>query len=120
MARVTPVSEPGDAGGMRAKDLRGHACLIQPVGSEKEETGRDGKPWSYFSCHVFRLDSDGIAEEGKDVRVSWGRVMKQLRDANGGWLAVKPVDADNNAVVLEALTGSELEVAERVLADLDE
>jgi hypothetical protein len=103
---------------MRASALKGLALLVKP-GALKSEKGRDGEDWDYYVCEVHALNDSGIEKSGTGVRFSWKRSMKQLKEANGGWLAVRPVE-DGNAVILEALTGSELAVAERVLDDLDE
>jgi hypothetical protein len=118
MAKLKPVSPPADADGMRAKDLKNLACLIQPVKKGNDPKGRDGEPWDYWSCDVHVLGPDGIKESGTNVRISWGRSMNQLEDAAGNWIAVRPVE-DGRAVILEPLEGADLAVAERVLDELD-
>jgi hypothetical protein len=120
MAKIHPLSPPPESSGLRAKDLKNLPCLVLPGEQlQEEKSAKDDKPWEFVECEVIVLDRSGIVQRADGVRISWARAVPQLLDAKGQWLAVRPVE-DGNAVVLEELTGADLEVAKRVLDELDE
>jgi hypothetical protein len=111
-------SPPPESSGLRAKDLRNQALLVRAGEYREEKSGRDDKPWCYYECDVILLDRAGKKQSASGVRISWSRTLAQLSEFVGEWMACRPVE-DGNAVVLEPLTGPDLEVAERVLGELD-
>jgi hypothetical protein len=117
MSKLHPLIPPSESSGFRAKDTVGLPLLILPGERKSEKSKRDDKPWDYVDCRVIVLNDSGIEKQGDGVRYSWARALAQLEDAHGEWIAVRPVE-DGNAIVLEELTGADLEVAERVLDEL--
>jgi hypothetical protein len=103
---------------LRAKDLKNLPLLVRP-GEYREEEGRDGKPWNFVECEVIVLDRSGIVQRADELRFSWARAIPQLREFTGEWVACRPVEEDQ-AVVLAPLTGADLDVAQRVLDELDD
>jgi hypothetical protein len=118
MSRIHPLIPPSESGGFRAKDTVGLPLLLLPGERRSEKSKRDEKPWEYFDCRVIVLNDSGIEKEADGVRYSWSRALAQLEDAHGEWIAVRPVE-DGNAIVFEELTGADLDVAERVLDELE-
>src|SRR5829696_2559400 len=119
MARLAQLSAPADAKTqVRAKDLKNQPLLVKP-GERQVADGADGEPWVYITCDVITLDRQGIVEQLSGVRFSWVRALRQLEAAQGSWLACKPYDTGEGVVLLD-LAGPELEVAERVLDELDD
>jgi hypothetical protein len=68
-------------------------------------------------CHFWRLESTGIAEEGK-TGISWWAAREQLRDQIGQYIACRPKQRDDNSIVLRPLEGPAREVAAKVIASL--
>jgi hypothetical protein len=96
--------EPGDLGPqLRAKDLINKPLFIRPL-HEAEVEGKDGKPWRYIECEVAVIGMDSIEDYASNVRISWTRVLPQLRDRIGKWVAAVPRVGDDNAVVLQPFT----------------
>jgi hypothetical protein len=118
MVLAKPAAPAAPVQSLRAKDLKNSPCLMRPI-VLREEDGQDGRPWVYWACEVAVLDRAGIVGDiHGGVRISWVRTMPQLEEAKGQWLACRPVETDAG-VVLEALEGAALEVAERVAAEFD-
>jgi hypothetical protein len=114
---LTPGA-PGDpVRNLRAKDLKNVPLLVKP-GALREQNGQDDKPWIYRECEVVVLDRAGIVERSDNVRISWVRAMPQLEAAEGKSLACRPTDT-GEGIVLNALEGDALRVAQRVVSELD-
>jgi hypothetical protein len=115
LAEVPPPAEPSKS--PRAKDLKNQAMLVKPGQKYVTEDGADGKPWTYVECEVATLDRQGVVERYEDVRISWKRVLPQLEERKGQWLAVKAIDT-GEGIILAGLEGQELAIAERVVDEL--
>lgn len=116
---IVDPGEPGELkGSLRAKDLVNKALLLRPV---KEDTvpGQDGKPWHFVECDVVVLGMGGIEEHASGVRISWVRVIPQLADRIGQWVACRPKVQDDNSVALMAFDEGGKKKAADLLADAE-
>jgi hypothetical protein len=122
MSRLHAPPPPPESSGLRAKDLKNRPCLVLPGDLKSEKSNRDENDWTFVECRVAVIDRSGIVERGDNVRISWARAVPQLTDFAaeypGEWMPCRPVE-DGNAVILAELEGADLEVAERVLEELD-
>ena len=110
--------EPGDEEPrLKAKNLKNRPLLIRPT-DHRTETGQDGKPWEYVECDVWVLDRSGVEEEATGVRFSWWRARNQIKNAMGRFIACRPVEQDDNSVILVPLKDEARKVAGQVMADL--
>lgn len=132
---ILDPGEPGDAAtSLKAKDLVGHPCIFVPYATgrwdDKEaETDDAGnvvkaaeKGGPYVECHVVKLDRAGIVEESDGVRVSWYRVIPQLEDKIGRYIAAMPVQdqatGNGKSIILTPLSDAMKTVARDAVAAL--
>ena len=113
---------PGDlSSGMRAKDLVNKPLLIRPNAVETFD-GKDneGNPKAYQAvvCDVWVLDRAGIIEQGTNVQFSWVRVMPQLTDRLGKFVAATPRRQEDNSIVLQAFSDDGREIARKAIAEI--
>ncbi len=116
--------EPGELHGlMKAKDLLNKPCLIRP-NKIAQAMGKDNdgnpQPYDYFPCDVWVLDRQGVVEQGTGVRISWVRVMPQLADRIGQFVAATPRRQDDNSVVLQAFSEAGKEIARVAIKEIQE
>ena len=116
--------EAGTAGSrLRAKNLKNTPLILRPR-EVKSAEGRDreGNPkmYDYMECDVWVLDRQGVVESDTGIRVTWWRALEQLKNARmGSLIACRPVEQDDNSVVLAALEGAARDVAEIVAAEIE-
>jgi len=125
--------EPGDLqGAMRAGDLLNKPCLIRPVSlgewpAKKAELDEEGNvlkraqgPSPYYECDVWVLDRAGVVEHGTGVRISWVRVIPQLEDRMGLFVAATPRKLDDNSIVLQPFTDSGKDIARTAIKEIQQ
>jgi hypothetical protein len=115
--------EPGDlASHMKAKDLVNLALILRPNELRHDGDGKDDqgnpKAYTYVSCDVWVIDGSGIVDHGEGVQFSWKRVLPQLSDRIGEYVAAKPVLLDDNSRVLQPLTDAGKAMARKVIAEI--
>jgi hypothetical protein len=118
MTRLVDPPVPPAADGkerMKAKDLKNTPLILRVVKIDTEPKGNKG-PWEYAECEVWTLDRQGVVENATGVRFAWWRALEQLRSQVGQFVACRPVEQDNNSIILAPLEGAAREVAEKVLA----
>lgn len=113
----TPPPEPGEGNRLRARDLKNTPLILKPV-REGNEPGKDNKPWVYIECEVWTLDRQGVVAHETGIRFSWWRAVEQLKSQIGQYVACRPVEQDDNSIILTPLSGAAREVAEAALATL--
>lgn len=116
--------EPGEIGSqhLKAKDLLNKPLIIRPreLRHDGKGTDNDGNPesYTYVSCDVWVLDRAGVVESDKNVQFSWKRVVPQLTDRLGQFVAGTPIVEDNNSRVLQPFTDKGKEIARKVIAEI--
>ena len=127
--------EPGDASAyLKAKDLVGHPCIFVPreVGEwpardeERDEQGNVTQkaqgPQKYVECDVHKLDRAGVVESGTGVKVGWYRVLPQIEDKIGHFVAAMPVQdtatGNGKSIILTRLSDDMKKVARGVVEAL--
>lgn len=116
--------EPGDleSGFLKSKDLINKPIIIRPVEVRHDGKGKDdnGNPqaYTYVNCDVWVLDRAGVVEKGTGVQFSWKRVIPQLSDRIGQFVAATPVVEADNSRVLQPFGEKGKEIARRVIADI--
>lgn len=114
--------EPGELQGlMRAKDLLNKPCIFRPhpiqQGQGKDDAGNP-QSYDYYPCDVWVLDRAGIVEHGTNVQVSWKRVMPQLSEKVGLFVAATPRRGDDNSITLQPFTDSGKEIARLAIKEI--
>jgi len=121
--------EPGE-GQFKAAELVGHLTVFKSAGEgewpardeEKDEAGkvtqRASGPRPYVICDVWQLDRAGIVRSAGDVRVSWWRVVEQLRGASQPYVVGKPVKQEDNSVILVVPSDADRKIIELVKAEI--
>jgi hypothetical protein len=115
--------EPGElTGRLKAKDLINKPLIIRPLEVRHDGEGKDDagnpKAYTYVKCDVWVLDRAGVVEKGEGVRFSWVRVLPQLEDRVGQFVAGTPVVQDDNSRVLQPFTEGGKEIARKVIAEI--
>lgn len=115
--------EPGELSGrLKAKDLLNKPLIIRPreLRHDGKGTDDDGNPkaYDYVDCDVWVLDRAGIVEHDTGVRFSWVRVMPQLTDRIGQFVAGTPVVEPDNSRVLKPFTENGKEIARKVMSEI--
>jgi len=112
-----PPPDAGEGSTLRAKDLKNKPLLIRPT-AIGTDIGKDGTEYEYVACEVWTLDRMGIEDHSTDVRFTWWRVKPVLREKMGHLIAARPVQQDDNSVILERLTGPAREAAEKAVVEI--
>ena len=118
--------DPGEPGAvkayMKATDLLNLPLILRPTELRHDGKGTDdnGNPqaYTYVSCDVWVFDGSGVTDTGTGVQFSWKRVVPQLSDRIGEFVAAKPVMLGDNSRVLQPLTDEGKKAARRVIADI--
>lgn len=121
LAQLPPPPEPGEASGLRAKQLKNQPIVLLPTGvGVGKGKDREGNPteYEYINCTVWVLDRQGVTDSAEGVQFSWWRAREQLRDLIGQYVACRPVEQDDNSVILTELSGEALAVAAKVVESL--
>jgi hypothetical protein len=115
--------EPGELTAyMKAKDLLNLALVIRPNEVRHDGDGKDDngnpKAYTYVNCDVWVIDGSGIVDSGTGVQFSWARVLPQLSDRIGQFVAAKPVILGDNSRVLQPLSDTGKAMARKVIAEI--
>jgi hypothetical protein len=115
--------EPGELTGfLKAKDLINKPLIIKPLAVRHDGQGKDddGNPtsYTYVNCDVWVLDRAGVVEKGEGVRIAWKRVIPQLEDRIGKFVAGTPIVEADNSRVLQAFSEAGKEIARKVIAEI--
>lgn len=124
MSDPVPPPEPGEGGStLRAKALKNRALILQPVSFHQDGKGKDraGNPttYEYVKCNVWVLDRAGVETSDSGLQISWWRAREQLRQQMGELVACRPIEEQDNSVVLAPLQGVPREMAEKVVAEIE-
>lgn len=117
--------DPGEPGelktGLRAKNLVNQPLIIRPnailEAMGKDDAGND-KPYTYVDCDVWVLDRQGVIDHDTGVQFSWVRVMPQLSDRLGQYVAGKPIRGSDNSITLQPFTEDGKKIARSVIAEI--
>lgn len=115
---IDPIEPPEGSDFLKAKDFKNKPVILQPVRFATEAGRIEGKEWTFVECNVWELDRAGVVQEAENVRVSWWRAVAQLKDHIGSYIACRPVEQEDNSIILAPLTGDARDVAARVVKDL--
>ncbi len=116
-----PAPEPTGEGGprMKAKDLKNKPCIFRPTGTGEWPATADKAASAFVSCDVWVLDRQGVVEQGTGVRVGWWRAQEQLKSQMGQFVGAKPVEQEDNSIILTPLSEAARAVAAQVVEEIE-
>ncbi len=126
MSFADPPDPPDAGSSLRAKDLKNRVVIFRPVSlgewparpATEDEDEKSAAP--FVVCDVWELDRSGVVQSATGVRVSWWRVVEQLRTLMGEFVAGKVTENDDRSITLVPLVGEEpRKVAADVVASID-
>lgn len=112
-----PAPEPGEAGGLRAKDLKNRVVILRATGTGEDDSVRDknDRPWRWTETDVWVIDRSGIELHETGLRVSWWRVQDQLKQAGESFVAGRVTEQEDRSIILAPVTGAAREVLAAVM-----